>query len=172
MNDDDLTNKPERQNVNARSCPTLRTPEQALPREPGPPTLPGVQAEQTERQKLLARYSAHLQQNPEITRALVSFQANKSRPFYRWFKYREGFSSELVRCFLDAYHPQKRRRGRVLDAFAGIGTTVTTAAEAGWKAVGIELLPIGEAVVRARLEAETVSIEHFKDAVAQVKAWW
>jgi len=27
---------------------------------------------------------------------LVSFQANKSEPAYRWFKYKEGFSSRLV----------------------------------------------------------------------------
>jgi hypothetical protein len=36
------------------------------------------------------------------TRQLVSFQANKQRPAYRWYKYKEAFSATLVEALLDA----------------------------------------------------------------------
>src|SRR6266571_2599763 len=35
-----------------------------------------------------------------LTRSMVSFQANKSRAVYRWFKYKEAFSAGLVEHFL------------------------------------------------------------------------
>ena len=53
-------------------------------------------------------------------------------------KYKEGFSSTLINYFLDEYRP-----GHVLDPFAGIGTTVLTAAGRGAKATGIEIMPVG-----------------------------
>lgn len=31
-----------------------------------------------------------------LSRALVSFQANKSREVYRWYKFKEAFSASLV----------------------------------------------------------------------------
>ncbi len=31
-----------------------------------------------------------------LTRSLVSFQANKNRAVYRWFKYKEAFSAGLI----------------------------------------------------------------------------
>jgi hypothetical protein len=42
------------------------------------------------RAELYHQYKDKLLINHELTRALVSFQANKSIPFYRWLKYKEG----------------------------------------------------------------------------------
>ncbi len=39
-----------------------------------------------------------------LNRKVVSFQANKDEPVYRWFKYKEGFSSKLVKYFWFYYH--------------------------------------------------------------------
>jgi hypothetical protein len=33
---------------------------------------------------------------PSLSRQLVSFQANKTRSAYRWYKYKEAFSASLV----------------------------------------------------------------------------
>jgi len=114
-----------------------------------------------ERGVLYYRYAEKLSINPDFTRALVSFQANKSAPFYRWLKYKEAFSSKLVGYFLDLYRPIHGSTPRVLDPFAGVGTTLTTAAKAGWQATGIELLPVGVAAARARILADTVDIGSF-----------
>ncbi len=53
-------------------------------------------------------------------------------------KYKEGFSRTLVNYLLDEYQPE-----HVLDPFAGIGTTVLTAAGRGVEATGIEIMPVG-----------------------------
>ncbi len=42
-----------------------------------------------------------------LTRQLVSFQANKQRPLYRSYKYKEAFSADLVAYLLRTYQVQK-----------------------------------------------------------------
>jgi hypothetical protein len=46
----------------------------------------------------------HIQSS--LTRSLVSFQANKNRPVYRWYKYKEGFSASLVEHFFQKYRSE------------------------------------------------------------------
>ena len=95
---------------------------------------------------LEARYRDRVRADPALTRRLVSFQANKSLPFYRLFKYKEGFSADLVRRFLQDAPPG----GTVLDPFAGAGTTLFAAQAAGFHATGIEVLPVGAFAIKAR----------------------
>ncbi|KYC40363.1 modification methylase [Scytonema hofmannii PCC 7110] len=86
---------------------------------------------------------------PDFTRKIVSFQANKENPKYRWFKYKEAFSDDLVKFLLQKYKNQNI--SKVLDPFAGIGTTLFACNELGIDADGIELLPIGQEVIDIRL---------------------
>lgn len=129
-----------------------------------------VDVDRTERNNLHAHYAGRLSTNLDLTRALVSFQANKSAPFYRWLKYREGFSSDLVKHLLERLDFPPKGALRVLDPFAGAGTTLTTATKVGWKAVGIELLPVGIAAIQARLVADRVNMESFRAAVLGLKS--
>ncbi len=126
------------------------------------PANPNQTATNKERVNLHYWYADKLVINPELNRSLVSFQANRSTPFYRWFKYREGFSSELVKYFFNKLRPSVDQPLRVLDPFAGAGTTLTTVTKEGCQATGIELLPVGVAAIRARLVADTVSIDTFQ----------
>lgn len=116
----------------------------------------------THRDKLHRKYAEKLIINPELTRAVVSFQANKSTPFYRWLKYKEAYSHQFVKYILDQFYTIDARATRVLDPFAGAGTTLTAAVQAGCEATGIELLPVGTAGMRARLLADTVDINMFE----------
>lgn len=93
---------------------------------------------------LEARFADRISVNSFLSRRLVSFQANKDRPVYRWFKYKEGFSSTLVHYLLDRLNLHS---GRLLDPFAGVGTTLLTASARGIDSVGVELLPVGCAAI-------------------------
>lgn len=83
-----------------------------------------------------------------LSRPLVSFQANKTRLAYRWYKYKEAFSAALVEYLLNAYNVSQ---GRLLDPFAGSGTALFAAQAAGLNASGIELLPIGQEIIATRI---------------------
>ena len=120
-------------------------------------------------QSLHTRFSERLQRNPELSRTLVSFQANKEVPFYRWFRYREAFSRDFAESILKQFSPtEPGPPPRVLDPFAGAGTTLVTATSLGWDAIGIELLPVGSEVIRARFLADKVSIPRFEAELPDV----
>ena len=95
---------------------------------------------------LARRFNGAMRTAPMLTRKIVSFQANKSAPRYRWFKYKEAFSADLVRQLLAA---RGIKNGDTLDPFAGAGTALLACADAGMRADGIELLPVGEAIFNA-----------------------
>src|SRR6476619_6685404 len=92
-----------------------------------------------QRNALLVRFEDKIKLNPALNRQLVSYQANKETPFYRWFKYREGFTSHLVQYLLDTIHPTP---GQLLDPFAGSGAALFAATSMGWSTQGIEVLPV------------------------------
>ena len=96
---------------------------------------------------------------------MVSFQASKTQPIYRWFKYKEGFSSTLVEFFLDKYSKEK---GKVLDPFAGTGTTLFAGQELGWESFGIELLPVGAFVMEARQAIKEINVSDLKNTVKTI----
>jgi len=87
-----------------------------------------------------------------LTRSLVSFQANKSRPVYRWYKFKEAFSAALVEYLFSKYGLTE---GRILDPFAGSGTALFAASDLGIDSDGIEILPIGQQIITAKKLLET-----------------
>lgn len=116
----------------------------------------------TERERLYAHFADKLETANMLNRKLVSFQANKLEPIYRWFKYKEGFSSSLVKYFLSEY---SINAGKILDPFAGAGTTLFAAQELGWESYGIELLPVGVFVMEIRQAIKDVNIGLLQDVI-------
>lgn len=84
---------------------------------------------------------------PLLTRSMVSFQANKNRPIYRWYKYKEAFSAALVEYFFQKYGISS---SRILDPFAGSGTALFAASYSAIASEGIELLPIGQQIITTK----------------------
>jgi len=102
---------------------------------------------------------------PALTRPLVSFQANKKRPVYRWYKFKEAFSASLVNYFFRKY---RIAEGRILDPFAGSGTALFAVSEKGIDADGIELLAIGKQIIETRKLLESkFTFEDFEE----LKRW-
>lgn len=100
-----------------------------------------------------------------LSRQLVSFQANKTRPVYRWYKYKEGFSASLVEYLLEKYTIEQ---GRILDPFAGSGTALFVANDLGIDADGIELLPIGQQIIATK---QTIESQLTKDELGELECW-
>jgi len=93
------------------------------------------------------RYNGHLKTEKALSRGLVSFQANKTRSIYRWYKFKEAFSANLVEYLLDRY---SIKDGILLDPFAGSGTALFASSNLGLSAEGIELLPIGQQIINTK----------------------
>ena len=107
----------------------------------------GLQAVEAINEKYEQDYSSVFNTEKVLNRSLVSFQANKSRAVYRWYKYKEAFSAELVEFLLFRYGI---RQGSLLDPFAGSGTALFASSALGISAEGIELLPIGQEIISTK----------------------
>ena len=100
-----------------------------------------------------------------LTRKLVSFQANKARTYYRWYKYKEAFSADLVEYLFRKY---RMVEGKILDPFAGAGTALFVCSSLGYHSEGIELLPIGQKIIQANVLARGTNQ---KSIVAGLENW-
>ena len=100
-----------------------------------------------------------------LTRKLVSFQVSKDQRYYRWYKYKEAFSSILVEYLFNKYPVNK---GRILDPFAGSGTALFSCSKLGYDAEGIEILPLGQRIIEAHI---LVRSHHKKDIIKRLQHW-
>lgn len=114
--------------------------------------------------KAVLRFSDRMMVQSSLTRSLVSFQANKTRAAYRWYKYKEAFSAPLIEHLLSRHAPAAKK---ILDPFAGSGTTLFVASNAGIETEGIELLPIGQQIIVARKLLEDFT----PGEVADLRRW-
>jgi len=115
--------------------------------------------------KIESKFADIMVGDNNLSRQIVSFQANKQRPVYRWYKYKEGFSSELISYLLDKYHV---KNGNILDPFAGVGTALFASKEQGYDTYGIELLPIGQEIIKTRKLVEN-GIK--RDTLIRLEEW-
>lgn len=120
----------------------------------------------SKRAELYEKFKLKILPNADLTRTLVSFQANKKLPFSAWFKYREGFSEQLVIYLLSHLKPQS---GVLLDPFAGSGSALFAANNLGWQTKGIEVLPVGIYAVQSRVAANKISFESFNKVTTELK---
>ena len=111
---------------------------------------------------LIQSYPETLVTDNALTRKLVSFQANKDRAYYKWYKYKEAFSADLVVYLLSKYNVLK---GKILDPFAGSGTALFACAGLGYDSDGIEVLPIGQKIITANVLARGAKGQNISDSL-------
>jgi DNA modification methylase len=125
-----------------------------------------IKSEHSERDKLEHKYKDLIEVNQSLSRQIVSFQANKKIPIYNWFSFKEGFSSEMIKLFI---RESTKKKGIILDPFAGSCTTLLSARENGFSSFGIELMPIGRFILDSKLILETYEIVLLSEKIKDLK---
>lgn len=83
-----------------------------------------------------------------------AFTGNRTEPLHRWAPWIAGYSARFVNDALERYDGHGVR-SRVLDPFAGVGTTLVEARFRGADALGFEINPWPALVARTKLAAGT-----------------
>lgn len=81
-----------------------------------------------------------------------TFADNMSLPIHRWYRYTAGFSSEWVKCVVqDKIKKENDNSIKVLDPFAGSGTTLLACDEMGISSIGYESQPLIYKIASSKL---------------------
>lgn len=107
-------------------------------------------------------------ENPNATyTSLLNYSDDLNKPFQRWFRYKEGFSVELVEDLIHNY--SKNKKGLILDPFCGSGSTLLAANNLGYKGMGYEVNPFSVFLAECKLDNYTgKQIEMFKCAYEEI----
>lgn len=83
----------------------------------------------------------------------ATFNGGKGEPLHHWYPYLEGYSPEFVKQILKIFAPSAKR---ILDPFAGTGTTPITVAQLGLLGFYSELNPLLQFLIEAKVSALTL----------------
>ena len=99
--------------------------------------------------------------------SLLNYSDDLNKPFQRWYRYKEGFSVELVEQLIKEY--SKHKEGIILDPFSGSGSTLLAANDMGYSGVGFEVNPFSFFLSKCKLEQYTKEIiERFKEKYDEI----
>lgn len=109
--------------------------------------------------ELESRFKVIYPENPNATyTSLLNYSDDLNKPFQRWYRYKEGFSVELVEHLIHEYSVHKK--GVILDPFSGSGSTLLAASHLGYEGVGFEVNPFSCFLSQCKLD--TYSEEEVK----------
>src|SRR3546814_16078594 len=114
------------------------------------------------RDALAARFIGVQSDRPELGRAVGSH--HRTEPLHSVVPYKEAFSPSVVREVLDT---AAVTTGRLLDPFAGAGTSLLVAAERGLTAVGVDILHFATFAARPPLSATTADLSPVDEHTAK-----
>lgn len=86
----------------------------------------------------------------------VNFSENQNVPFHKWFRYREGFSGNLVKELIRESGALKD--DVIVDPFSGSGTTPVVAALGGYSGLGIDVNPLTVYIANVKMRQFTKKV--------------
>ena len=96
----------------------------------------------------------------------TAFSPNHARALHRWVPWIAGFSGSFVAGVLDAVRIRGRRM-RILDPFAGVGTTLIEALKQGDDAIGYEINPYAALACRVKTRAAHYDVPMLEAVIAR-----
>jgi DNA modification methylase len=97
----------------------------------------------------------------------VNYSDDLKKPYQRWYRYKEGFSIELVKRLIK--EQAEKPSGIILDPFLGSGSTLIGANEMGYKGIGFEVNPFSYFLSVVKLRNYTLEERDlFKELFPQV----
>lgn len=114
------------------------------------------------------RFRVIYPESPNATyTSLLNYSDDLNKPFQRWYRYKEGFSVELVEQLIREY--SRHKTGTILDPFSGSGSTLLAANALGYSGVGFEVNPFSYFLSKCKLENYTSQdIERFQVAYGEI----
>lgn len=94
-------------------------------------------------------------------KSTLNFSDDLEKPFQRWYRYKEGYSTDLVKKLIVDF--MKPGEDIIFDPFLGGGSTILGAAGLNFRGVGIESNPFSYFLSKVKLKNYTkTTIEEFK----------
>jgi hypothetical protein len=115
------------------------------------------------RAELARRYRDRTVGRPDLSRAVGARQ--RTEPLYSVVPYKEAFSPNLVRTVLDH---REITSGRLLDPFAGAGTSLLVAVERGMTAVGVDVIPFSAFASRTLVNLADTDWDAVDEALEEI----
>ncbi len=99
-----------------------------------------------------------------------AFFENKKFPIHRWIPWIAGFSASFVDSVFDSYlnEESEDKSLKVLDPFAGVGTTILQSVIRGYDAIGFEINPYASLAARTKAASLNVDIPSFKALIEEL----
>jgi hypothetical protein len=93
-----------------------------------------------------------------------AFADNKTQPLHRWVPWIAGFSAQFVQDCFETFLKNHRKKSvpRILDPFAGVGTTVVQAALNGFDSIGFDINPYAALACKAKLNSPNLDVERLE----------
>jgi len=85
-----------------------------------------------------------------------AFSINKTQPIHRWVPWIAGFSKDFVNESINRYI---NGHGRILDPFAGVGTTLVESYISGNNSVGFEINPYAYFACKTKINSFQIDLE-------------
>lgn len=98
-----------------------------------------------------------------------AFEQNKQDPIHRWVPWIAGFSAGFVNDILQHYLPlQQKHHVRILDPFAGVGTTLVEGLRRGYNVVGFEINPFAAFASRVKCSAFQIDPLDLRNTIQEI----
>lgn len=121
---------------------------------------------ESERQALEKKYRGFLNVTEKFNRQSVSYQLSKKDVLHSWFKYKEGFSANLVNLLLDEMGAVAG--DWVMDPFMGSGTTALVCRMRGINSMGYDVMPISAVSIKAKEAVMRYDINEIQQLIEDV----